>query len=172
MLWNHSSFRQCCPHCGLTRGSRRHSAEETSTRSQVPISLGLKCPKCRQKSLVSTISQCCGSMTFWHGSASASLTYGSDPAFCVSGWQDNNKKEVFFDKFLLITFEGTFTFKNKKYKRSDNIVEIKGFLTFFACFYKDLEPDPERLKNKRILQIRVHSTALNSDNRSRIGKVY
>jgi hypothetical protein len=57
-----------------------------------------------------------------------------DPAIFVVDLQDANKKLTYKKVFLLITFEGTFTsfFKDKKSKRSQKTVGIKGFLTIFA----------------------------------------
>ncbi len=67
------------------------------------------------------------------------LTYGSGScSFCQ--WLTRYQQEIsfFFKVFLLITvlFEGTSTsvFIDKKSKRSHKIVEIKAFLTFFACW--------------------------------------
>jgi hypothetical protein len=60
------------------------------------------------------------------------LTKGSRPAIFVIDLQDAKKNLV----FLLIIFEGTFTFyiifKAKKSKRSHKRVGIKVFLTIFA----------------------------------------
>ncbi len=72
----------------------------------------------------------------------------SDPApdiFVINlqGFKTPNKN--FFSKFFcLFLFEGTFTsfFKDKKSKRIQNTVGIKLFLTIFAWWQKDLEPDP------------------------------
>ncbi len=54
------------------------------------------------------------------------------------------KNSVFFKGFFsLLIFEGEFTsvFIDKNSKRSHKIVKIKVFLLFFACSWKD--PDPE-----------------------------
>ncbi len=57
--------------------------------------------------------------------------YGTDPALFVGGFQDANKKYVYF--CLLLT-AGTFTsvFTEKKLLRSHKTVEIKIFLIFYA----------------------------------------
>ncbi len=47
-------------------------------------------------------------------------------------------KIVNFFAFFEVTF--TSVFINKKSKRSQKIVDVKNFLTFFACLWKD--PDP------------------------------
>ncbi len=54
-----------------------------------------------------------------------------DPVLFVSDLQDINKKEFFFQIFLLITFDGTFTsfFIDKKSLRSHKTEEIKVYLT-------------------------------------------
>jgi hypothetical protein len=70
------------------------------------------------------ICQCCGSMTFWCGSGSASMTL-------IHGHQKTN----FFKKhFCSLLSEGTLTsfLKDKKSKRSHKTVGIKVFLTIFA----------------------------------------
>jgi hypothetical protein len=46
-----------------------------------------------------------------------------DPTFFVRGWQDANKKIMFFQSFLLITF--TSVIIDKKSKRNQNIIEIR-----------------------------------------------
>ncbi len=54
------------------------------------------------------------------------------------------QKTKFLNKiFCLLLFEGTFTsfFKEKKSKRSRKTVGIKVFLTVFAWWYKDPDPD-------------------------------
>ncbi len=74
--------------------------------------------------------QCCWSVTFWYGSGSVPLIY-----WC--GWQDANKKYVFFQSFFcLLLFDGTFTsiFKGKTSKSSRN----QGFSYFlFSFWWKD-----------------------------------
>jgi hypothetical protein len=58
-----------------------------------------------------------------------------DPAIFLVDLQDANKKLIYEEKkFLLITFEGTFTsfFKDKKFSRSQKTVGIQCFLTIFA----------------------------------------
>ncbi len=67
----------------------------------------------------------------------------SEPAFFVSGWPDANTKNYFFIQiFFLLPSEGkcTSVFIDKKSKRSHKIVEIKVFLTFFACWWKNSDP--------------------------------
>ena len=75
-------------------------------------------------------------------------TNGSE---CGSGscyfrhWPSRRQQKTNFEKvFLLITFEVTFTsfFKDKKSKRSHKTVEVKVFLTIFANWLKDPDPDP------------------------------
>jgi hypothetical protein len=58
-------------------------------------------------------------------------------------------KIFFFINFLcLFLFEGTLTsfFKDKNSLRSHKTVEIKIFLNFFVCRWKDPEPDPDSYK--------------------------
>ncbi len=110
------------------------------------------------KDIFQTVSQCCGSMTFWGGSGSGcgsiSLTNGSG---CGSGscyfrhWpsQNANKKLIerksFFDyrtswKYMYIIF------KDKKSEKSHKAVGIKVFLLFL-------------LGNRRIqIRIRIRSS--------------
>ncbi len=90
--------------------------------------------------------QCCGSMTFWSGSGSGSADpclwlMDPDPAFFVIDLQDASKKLIFNTIFFcLLLFKGKFTsfFKIKCQKES----QIKVFLTIFAWWYKDPDPDP------------------------------
>jgi hypothetical protein len=64
------------------------------------------------------------------------LTNGSDPdldsAIFVIDLQDTNKKLFKKKVFLLITFEGTWFFKDKKSQRSHKAVGIKFFLYYFC----------------------------------------
>jgi hypothetical protein len=87
---------------------------------------------------------CSGSVTFWSESIPANsclwLTHPHpDPGLFVSDIQDTNKKYF----FCLLLFEGIFTsfVKDKNSWRSHKTVEIKVFLTFFAWWWKDPEPD-------------------------------
>ena len=70
--------------------------------------------------------------------------------FFVSGWQDANKNK-FFSKFLLITFtiqlHQSWKVKSQKEFQSSRNQE---FSYFFACWWKDLEPNPDRYKWCRI----------------------
>ncbi len=50
------------------------------------------------------LQQCCESVTFWYGSGSAPLTYGSVSCFFVSGWQDVKKLLVFSKVFFTINY--------------------------------------------------------------------
>jgi hypothetical protein len=72
---------------------------------------------------------------------SVPLTYESITGFCLfcqllTRYQ---QKRRFFKVFLLIAFwsEVTFTYVDKKSKRSHILVDIKVFLTFLACWWKD-----------------------------------
>ncbi len=107
-----------------------------------------------------TFDQCCGFVTFWYGSGSAPLTYGSGSCFFVSGWQDPNKKISFFKVFFLNIFEGTLKsfFKvKKKFQNSGN----QGFSTFFGLLVEGSGSKEDQ--NIRILriQIQIHNTAFN-----------
>ncbi len=94
--------------------------------------------------------KCCGSITFWCGSGSGSgfadlclwltepepdpdsdLDADPDPSIFII---DLDKKLIYKKVFLLLLFEGTFTwfFKVKKSNSSHKTVEIKVFLTIFA----------------------------------------
>ncbi len=58
--------------------------------------------------------------------------------------QEANKKLIVFKVFLLMAFWRYIyiIFKDKKSKRSHKTVEIKVFLTIFAWWWKDSDPDP------------------------------
>jgi hypothetical protein len=58
-----------------------------------------------------------------------------------------DKKQTKNKDFCLLVFEGTFTsvFKDKKSKRSHKKVEMKDFLTFFACLWKEPGPDLHKI---------------------------
>ncbi len=88
------------------------------------------------------LNQCCGSVTFCFGSRSGSadpyhwltdLAPARDPAFFVNDW------EIFWST---ITFPSVFI--DKMSKRSYNKVEIKVFLTYFACL-KHLDPNQYKI---------------------------
>ncbi len=88
-------------------------------------------------------------MTFWCGSGSADpclwlMDPDPDPAIFVIDLQDPNKKANLKKVFLLLLFEYTFTsfFKDKKSKWSHKTVGIKVFLTIFAWWWKEPDPDP------------------------------
>jgi hypothetical protein len=77
----------------------------------------------------------------------ASLTYGSgsgypDPAFLSVEVPTKNEFLCFY-----YFFESTFSsvFLDKKSKRSHKIEEIKVFLIFFTCRWKDLDPDSYKI---------------------------
>ncbi len=66
-------------------------------------------------SLLITVNQCCGSITFWCRSGSPDpclWLMDPDPSIFIIDLQDANKKQIFkksFSLFLHITFESTFT---------------------------------------------------------------
>ncbi len=100
--------------------------------------------------VVTRFTQCCGSVTFWYGSGSAQW---------LTRWQ----KKIFFVIFCLLLFEGTFTsvFIDKKSTTSHKVEEIKNFLTFFACSWKDPDPDPYKISGSRRtnnIRIRIHNS--------------
>ncbi len=68
---------------------------------------------------------------------------------------------------MWILFEGTFTsfFKDKSHKKAQNS-RNKGFPSFFACQWKDLDSDPVR-KNK--LRIRMRTQEVQKDTDSGYG---
>jgi len=92
-------------------------------------------------------------VTIWYGSGFADPYHwfsDPDPAFFVRGWQDPTN-----NIFSSLLFEGTFTsvFKNKvkkKPKHSRN----RGFSYFFACWWKEPDPDLDPYK----IMIRIHNT--------------
>ncbi len=67
--------------------------------------------------------------------------------------------------FCLLLFEGAFTsfFKDNKSKRSHKTVGIKVFLTIFACWEKDPDPDPGGPETLWILCIVPSVLYLNAD---------
>ncbi len=81
-------------------------------------------------------------VTFWHGSGSADpyhLLLIWIPIFSLMVFKMTPK---FSPKFFLPITVGTFTSDNKL-SRSHKTEEIKGFINFFAGWWKD--PDPYRL---------------------------
>ncbi len=65
-----------------------------------------------------------------------------DPALFDGDLKDAKKK--FFSKFFcLFLFEGTFTSFFKDPKRYHKTVENKVFFSFFACWWKDPDPEPD-----------------------------
>ncbi len=80
-----------------------------------------------------------GSMPLTNGTGSGSCYFRHWPS------QDANKKLIFLQVFLLITFWRYMyiIFKDKKSKRSHKAVGTKVFLTFFAWWWKDPDHDPE-----------------------------
>jgi hypothetical protein len=90
-----------------------------------------------QFAYVLSCEQCCGSTTFWCGPGSRSSHFHH--------WLSRRQQKTNFKKvFLHIIFAVTFTsfFKDKKSKRSHKTVEVKVFLTIFANWLKDPDPDP------------------------------
>jgi hypothetical protein len=87
----------------------------------------------------------------WHFGTDPDLNSDIESCF-FHQWLKMPIKNKFFPKlFCLLLFEGsqgtfTWVFIDKKSKRSHKIVEIKVFLTFFACCWKDLDPDPDPYK--------------------------
>ncbi len=73
---------------------------------------------------MSLFKQCCGSVAFWYGSGSATLTYGSGFGSCFFSSEVNNipTKNKFFKSFFAYYFLKVSVFKYKKSKRSQKIV--------------------------------------------------
>ncbi len=105
------------------------------------------------------VNQCCGSMKFWCGSGS-----------CYFRQWPSRRKKKFFQVFCLLLFEGTFpsSFKNKTSWRSHKTIGINVFLTLFAWWYKDPDPDPylwlmdpDSDGRPKSLWIRIRNTGVN-----------
>ncbi len=87
--------------------------------------------------------QCSGSVTFWYRSGSGSCSFLQ--------WLSRCQKMFFSCFFCLLLSEGTLSsfFKDKKLARTHKTVVIKVFLNFFACWWKDPDPDPyKRIRNR------------------------
>ncbi len=82
--------------------------------------------------------QCCGSVTCWYASGSESRIRTTDFRIRIllfSTMAENMLTKIsFFSRFLAFYFfVGPFMFSYIKVKKMSPIVEIKGFLSLFAC---------------------------------------
>ncbi len=83
----------------------------------------------------------------WFRPGSMPLTNGSGSGSCyLRHWPSRCQQKANFFKtvFCLLLFEVTYTsfFKDKKFERSLKTAGRKVFLTIFACWSKDPDPDP------------------------------
>ncbi len=75
-------------------------------------------------------------MTFWYGSVP--LTYGSGSrSCCFCQRMTRCQKNLSFEVYCFLPLKGIYAVKKKS-----KILEIKVLFTFFACWWKDPDPDP------------------------------
>ncbi len=106
----------------------------------------------KKRPLKATSRQCSGSVTFWYGTGSwdpylLPKNPDADPALSVSDQQDNNKNNFFPFSFYACSFS-VHLHHSSKIKNHDEVTkQLKSrFSSFFVCWWKDPEPEPDPYK--------------------------